>query len=54
MVAEYLRLVWKTSRLSLSPPMSAGAKPGLPVIIAMWQQHFLMPFIKHKTHRAKA
>jgi lysophospholipid acyltransferase (LPLAT)-like uncharacterized protein len=54
--AEYLRLVWKTGRLSLDPPdIYETVKPDLPVIVAMWHgQHFLMPFIKLKTHRAKA
>src|SRR5262245_41478972 len=56
MVAEYLRLVWKTSRLSLEPAdVYESAKLDLPVIVAMWHgQHFLMPFVKHSTHRAKA
>lgn len=55
MAAEYLRLVWNTTRFRLEPPdIYESIKPDLPVIIAMWHgQHFLMPFIKHKTHRAK-
>lgn len=55
MAAEYLRLVWKTSRFHLEPPdVYESVKADLPIIIAMWHgQHFLMPFIKHKTHRAK-
>ena len=53
--AEYLRLVWKTSRFALEPPdIYQIVKPDLPVIVAMWHgQHFLMPFIKLKDHRAK-
>ena len=53
--AEYLRLVWNTTRFRLEPPdIYESIKPDLPVIIAMWHgQHFLMPFIRHKTHRAK-
>jgi len=53
--AEYLRLVWNTSRFHLEPPdIYESVKADLPIIIAMWHgQHFLMPFIKHKTHRAK-
>ena len=53
--AECLRLVWKTSRFALEPPdIYETVKPDLPVIVAMWHgQHFLMPFIKLKTHRAK-
>jgi lysophospholipid acyltransferase (LPLAT)-like uncharacterized protein len=54
--AEYLRLVWKSSRLTLEPPdIYERVKPDLPVIVAMWHgQHFLMPFIRLKNHRAKA
>ncbi len=53
--AEYLRLVWNTTRLEVEP---AGAYeqivPELPIIIAMWHgQHFLMPFIRPPGHRAK-
>lgn len=53
--AELLRLVWKTSRFDLEPPdIYETVKPDLPVIVAMWHgQHFLMPFVKLKTHRAK-
>lgn len=55
MAAEYLRLVWKTSRFHLEPPdIYESVKADFPIIIAMWHgQHFLMPFIKHKAHRAK-
>ena len=55
MVGEYLRLVWKTSRFHLEPPdVYESVKADIPIIIAMWHgQHFLMPFIKHKQHRAK-
>jgi lysophospholipid acyltransferase (LPLAT)-like uncharacterized protein len=48
LVAEYLRLVWKTSRFVMEP-----ADPyrmydtDQPVIIGMWHgQHFLMPFLR--------
>lgn len=53
--AEYLRLVWKTSRFALEPPdIYQAVRPDLPVIVAMWHgQHFLMPFIKLQEHRAK-
>jgi lysophospholipid acyltransferase (LPLAT)-like uncharacterized protein len=55
MAAEYLRLVWNTTRFHMEPPdIYETISPDLPAIIAMWHgQHFLMPFIKHKTHRAK-
>ena len=56
MVAEYLRLVWKTNRIGLEPP-DAYEKIGhdLPVIVAMWHgQHFLMPFVRNNTYPAKA
>ena len=53
--AELLRVVWKTSKFALEPPdIYEAVKPDLPVIVAMWHgQHFLMPFIKLKDHRAK-
>jgi lysophospholipid acyltransferase (LPLAT)-like uncharacterized protein len=53
--SEYLRLVWKTSRFVVEPPdIYDRVVPDLPVILAMWHgQHFLMPFIKLKQHRAK-
>src|SRR5918911_999045 len=53
--SEYLRLVWKTSTFAVEPPdIYERVIPDLPVILAMWHgQHFLMPFIKLKQHRAK-
>jgi len=53
--AEYLRLVWNTSRFDLEPPdVYETAIRELPVILAMWHgQHFLAPFIKQPQHRAK-
>ena len=53
--SEYLRLVWKTSRFVVDPPdIYDRVVPDLPVILAMWHgQHFLMPFIKLRRHRAK-
>lgn len=53
--SQYLRLVWKTSRFVVEPPdIYDRVVPDLPVILAMWHgQHFLMPFIKLKQHRAK-
>ena len=46
--AEYLRLVWATSRKVLEPAdIYEHMHPQLPVIIAMWHgQHFLVPFIR--------
>jgi lysophospholipid acyltransferase (LPLAT)-like uncharacterized protein len=48
MGAEYLRLVWNTSRTVLEPADAYERMiPQLPVIIAMWHgQHFLVPFIR--------
>lgn len=55
--AEYLRLVWKTTRFALEPPdIYENITSELPVIVALWHgQHFLAPFIKQDTenHRAK-
>jgi lysophospholipid acyltransferase (LPLAT)-like uncharacterized protein len=54
LAAEYLRLVWKTSRFVLEPAdFYERADPEQPVIIAMWHgQHFLMPFLRRQ-HRVK-
>ncbi len=55
--AEYLRFVWKTSRLIVDPPdLYARVEPDLPLIIGMWHgQHFMMPFLKkdRPNHRSK-
>jgi len=46
--AEYLRLVWKTSRFTMEPAEPYQMyESQQPVIIAMWHgQHFLVPFLK--------
>jgi len=48
--AEYLRLVWKTSRFTMEPAEPYRMyESQQPVIIAMWHgQHFLMPFLKRQ------
>jgi len=53
--AEYLRLVWSTTRFTLEPEdIYEQIDCDLPVIIAMWHgQHFLVPFIRRAEHRAK-
>jgi lysophospholipid acyltransferase (LPLAT)-like uncharacterized protein len=52
--AGYLRLVWKTSRVTIEPAdLYEQAEPEQPIIIAMWHgQHFMMPFIR-RHHRVK-
>ena len=53
--AGYLRLVWRTSRVTLEPTTIYDTVQ-MPAIIAMWHgQHFLAPFIKRgdAKHRAK-
>jgi len=53
--AAYLRLVWKTSRVTIEPT-TIYETVQFPAIIAMWHgQHFMMPFLKrdHESHRAK-
>lgn len=55
-VAEYLRLVWKTSRVHIEPADAYETiERDVPIIIAMWHgQHFMAPFIKRgPQHRAK-
>ncbi len=53
--AEYLRLVYWTSRLVTEPAdIYERVIPDLPVILAMWHgQHFMAPFIKRPHLRAK-
>ncbi len=55
MAAEYLRLVWKTTRFVIEPEgIYEQFARDAPVIIAMWHgQHFLIPFIKRPEDRAK-
>lgn len=54
--AEYLRLVWKTTRFAIEPSDAyARGSRHRPVIVAMWHgQHFLSPFIKRKEDSVKA
>lgn len=53
--AAYLKLVWRTSRVTIDPP-DIYDTVDLPAIIALWHgQHFMAPFIKRdgERHRAK-
>ena len=54
--AEYLRLVWHTTRFRLEPPnIYETVIKDLPVIVAMWHgQHFLTPFIKPEGEHFRA
>jgi len=54
LVAEYLRLVWRTSRLVVEPAdLYQQVEDDLPVIVAMWHgQHFMVPFLS-RGHRVK-
>ena len=48
LAAEYLRLVWKTSRFIMEPadPYQLYDREQ-PVILAMWHgQHFMLPFVR--------
>ena len=55
LAAEYLRLVYKTSSVTIDPPDGyARIDAHLPAILAMWHgQHFLAPFLRPKGLRAK-
>jgi lysophospholipid acyltransferase (LPLAT)-like uncharacterized protein len=55
LAAEYLRLVWLTSRFSFDPPdVYDIVEPQMPVILAFWHgQHFMTPFVKKAGHRGK-
>src|SRR5512135_2859615 len=53
--ASYLRLVWRTNRVTLEPATIYDTVEQ-PAIIAMWHgQHFMAPFIRRpeRGHRAK-
>jgi lysophospholipid acyltransferase (LPLAT)-like uncharacterized protein/class 3 adenylate cyclase len=54
LAAEYLRLVWKTSRFCIEPEdFYERVAPEQPVIIAFWHgQHFMAPFLRRQ-HRVK-
>jgi hypothetical protein len=55
LAASYLKLVWRTSRITLEP-LSIYEEVQMPAIIAMWHgQHFMAPFIKRNDprHRTK-
>jgi lysophospholipid acyltransferase (LPLAT)-like uncharacterized protein len=50
LAAEYLRLVWRTTKFTFDPPdVYERALPHQPLIFAFWHgQHFLTPFLKNK------
>jgi lysophospholipid acyltransferase (LPLAT)-like uncharacterized protein len=54
LAAQYLRLVWYTSRLTIEPAdLYEAVAPELPIIVAMWHgQHFMVPFLS-RGHRVK-
>jgi len=54
--AEYLRLVWYTSRFVVEPAdFYERLEPELPVIFAFWHgQHFMIPLLKPSAYPAKA
>ena len=53
--AEYMRLVYKTTRVTIDPPDGyARIDANLPVIVAMWHgQHFMSAFVKRPGDRGK-
>lgn len=53
--AEYLRLVWKTNSVTIEPDdLYERVAREWPLIVAIWHgQHFLLPFVKRREHRAK-
>jgi lysophospholipid acyltransferase (LPLAT)-like uncharacterized protein len=48
MAAEYLRLVWKTTRFTMEPEgFVERATPDVPVIVGIWHgHHYLLPFMR--------
>src|SRR5262245_16188710 len=55
LAAEYLRLVRKTSSVTIEPPDGyARIDAHLPIILAMWHgQHFIAPFMRRPGDRGK-
>ena len=53
--AQYLRLVWQTTRVTIEPPDAVERiVEQVPIIMAMWHgQHFLTPFLRPRDQRAK-
>jgi len=53
--AEYLRVVFKTSRYTIDPPDGyTRIDSDLPIILAMWHgQHFMGPFMRRPSDRGK-
>jgi lysophospholipid acyltransferase (LPLAT)-like uncharacterized protein len=53
--AQYLRMVWRTTRFVMEPADSyERVEADQPVIAAMWHgQHFLLPFVLRPEHRVK-
>jgi lysophospholipid acyltransferase (LPLAT)-like uncharacterized protein len=54
LISYYLRLVWKTNRVTIEPAdFYSRITPELPIIVAMWHgQHFMVPFLS-RGHRVK-
>jgi lysophospholipid acyltransferase (LPLAT)-like uncharacterized protein len=54
-VAAYLRLVWKTQRLTIEPPdVYDWIDDEVPLILTFWHgQHFLAPFVPKPHHKGK-
>lgn len=54
-VASYLRLVWKTQRVTIEPAdLYTWIDNETPLIMTFWHgQHFLTPFVPKPHHRAK-
>ena len=55
LVAEYLRLVWKTNKRVIEPAdFYERIRPELPIIVAIWHgRHFMVPFFKRPEHKVK-
>ena len=55
LLAVYLRLVWYTSSRTLEPAdLYDWIDDDMPLILTFWHgQHFLMPFVAKRHHRAK-
>ncbi len=54
-LAAYLKLVWRTSRVTIEPAdLYDRVDQAVPFILTFWHgQHFLMPFVAKPHHKAK-
>lgn len=55
LIAQYLRFVWMTNKVSIEPAGAHGiVSANFPIILAMWHgQHLMTPFVQQAGYRSK-